>query len=84
MSATERLYLQAANDLAGTAGIFGEEEVGKRIGLDPAQPDLLNDLIRTSQDLLERGHIESVHKGKGPGYRALRITVMGKDEARGY
>lgn len=84
MNDTERLYLQAANDLASPMGDFSEEEVGKRIGLDPAQEDLRGDLIRTSQYLLEYGYIEPNSKGKGMGRRTLRITAMGIDAARGY
>ncbi len=81
MDDTERLYLQAANALADQMGYFSEEEVGKRMGLDPAEPDLRDDLIRASQDLLQRGHINSSDKGKGMGRRGLRITTEGKDVA---
>lgn len=84
MDYLELQYLKAANELRDAHAMngFNEDEVGKRIGLDPDQPDLLDKLVRMTFDLLERGYIESQSKGLGSGYRALRITTKGTDEAK--
>src|SRR5829696_8904470 len=82
MNDTERLYLQMAADWADPRGFFYEEEVGERIGLDPALPGLRDELIRTSQALLERGFIVPGDKGRGPGRRGLCLTTEAKNIAR--
>jgi hypothetical protein len=51
-------YLRTANDMADSLGLLNENEVGRRIRLDPARPDSLYPLVCTSQSLSEQGYIE--------------------------
>lgn len=80
----ELQYLKAANELREVRARngFDEDAVGKHIGLDPDQPYLRDQLTGITFDLIERGFIESQSKGRGSGYRALRITAKGIDEAK--